>query len=94
MKTITENIGRIWCRLMHDSPMWPIYGQYRCGACLRRFDVEWAQTPRYIPTPTPSVGLMRSLRPLVQATFPFEAPAQVLVQSPRLSNTVADSKRV
>ena len=26
----TEKLGTLWCALMHDSPMWPIHGEYRC----------------------------------------------------------------
>jgi hypothetical protein len=33
--------GRSWCGLMHDSPMWPIHGQYQCGACGRSYSVQW-----------------------------------------------------
>lgn len=38
----TQMIGRVWCRVMHDSPMWPIHGHYQCGACGRHFPVRWA----------------------------------------------------
>jgi hypothetical protein len=34
--------GRSWCGFMHDSPMWPIHGEYECGACGRRYSVPWA----------------------------------------------------
>jgi hypothetical protein len=31
-----------WCDLMHDSPMWPIHGQYECRTCGRHYLVPWA----------------------------------------------------
>lgn len=39
---LREKIGRMWCRVMHDSPMWPIHGHYQCGSCGRQFPVRWA----------------------------------------------------
>ena len=29
-------IGNFWCRLMHDEPMWPMYGWYECRTCGRQ----------------------------------------------------------
>jgi len=37
-----ECMGIWWCRMMHNSPMWPIGGHYRCRACGRNFVVSWA----------------------------------------------------
>ena len=34
-------LGAWWCRAMHDSPMWPVHGHYRCRACGRNFPVPW-----------------------------------------------------
>jgi len=39
----STRLGGIWCRLAHDSPMWPIHGQYECCLCGRRYSVPWAQ---------------------------------------------------
>lgn len=36
-----ERLGRLWCRLMHESVMWPIDGHYQCTDCLRQFAVDW-----------------------------------------------------
>lgn len=36
-----ERIAEIWCSLMHDSPMWPIHGQYQCRTCGRHYPVPW-----------------------------------------------------
>jgi hypothetical protein len=37
-----ERLAAMWCRIMHDSPMWPVRGRYRCRACGRRYVVPWA----------------------------------------------------
>jgi hypothetical protein len=36
-----SSIGRLWCRLVHPAPMWPVSGYYICPACLRRYPVLW-----------------------------------------------------
>jgi hypothetical protein len=36
-----NKLGEVWCRLMHESPMWPIHGQYECRTCRRRYPVVW-----------------------------------------------------
>jgi len=36
-----EKAGVFWCSLMHDSPMWPIHGEYECRICGRRYPVAW-----------------------------------------------------
>jgi len=41
-QTAAWKAGRSWCGLMHNSPMWPIHGQYQCGDCGRRYSVPWA----------------------------------------------------
>jgi hypothetical protein len=44
-KTITdqtEKLGTLWCGLMHDAPMWPIHGTYRCRNCGRHYPVPWS----------------------------------------------------
>jgi hypothetical protein len=38
-----DRLGDLWCTFMHTSPMWPIHGQYECGACGRRHPVPWAE---------------------------------------------------
>jgi hypothetical protein len=35
-------LGGIWCKLTHDSPAWPIHGQYRCRVCGRHYPVPWS----------------------------------------------------
>ena len=36
-----ENLGTVWCAIMHDSPTWPIHGKYRCRTCGRQYPVPW-----------------------------------------------------
>ena len=38
---LLERMRTRWCRIMHDSPMWPIGGRYRCRSCGRIFLVPW-----------------------------------------------------
>ncbi len=30
-----------WCIAMHDSPMWPIHGEYECRTCGTHHLVPW-----------------------------------------------------
>lgn len=46
-----ERLSIWWCRTMHDSPMWPSRGRYRCRACGRSFLVPWASKPAAGPVP-------------------------------------------
>jgi hypothetical protein len=41
-RTATSKLAAIWCGFMHDSPMWPIHGEYRCRTCGRSSPVGWA----------------------------------------------------
>jgi hypothetical protein len=41
-KSTARKLGNRWCHLMHDSPTWPIHGQYQCSACGRHHLVPWA----------------------------------------------------
>ena len=34
-------LAKIWCRAMHDSPMWPSHGHYQCRKCGREYPVPW-----------------------------------------------------
>jgi hypothetical protein len=47
--SLFERIGVWWCRVMHDSPMWPIRGHYSCRACGRQYRVPWAGEPAAEP---------------------------------------------
>jgi hypothetical protein len=44
-----QRLGARWCRIMHDSPMWPVRGRYRCRACGRSYLVPWADEPAAEP---------------------------------------------
>jgi len=39
---IVEKLSILWCRVMHDAPMWPIHGSYPCRICGRSYLVPWA----------------------------------------------------
>jgi hypothetical protein len=39
---IAVRLAVLWCRLMHDAPMWPMYGTYQCRVCARSYPVPWA----------------------------------------------------
>ena len=32
-----QNVGTLWCSVMHESPMWPIHDHYECRTCGRRY---------------------------------------------------------
>jgi hypothetical protein len=34
-------IAEIWCRMLHQSPMWPAHGHYQCRTCGREYPVPW-----------------------------------------------------
>lgn len=38
---LMEKLGFLWCRSLHNSPMWPIHGHYTCRVCLRQYSVTW-----------------------------------------------------
>lgn len=48
IQDFNEQLSAMWCDYMHDSPMWPIHGRYRCRACGRYFPVQWAGGKRQI----------------------------------------------
>ena len=37
LQQLRLSIGRLWCILMHDSPMWPVHGHYECRTCGRQY---------------------------------------------------------
>jgi hypothetical protein len=32
-----SSIGTLWCKLHHESLMWPVHGEYECAECGRRY---------------------------------------------------------
>jgi hypothetical protein len=38
-----ERLAQAWCRVMHDSAMWPTHGQYQCRSCHRHYPVPWVE---------------------------------------------------
>jgi hypothetical protein len=61
----TEQLGARWCGLMHDSPMWPIHGQYQCRTCGRHYPVQWAGSGTSLMRQTPSPSVKFGALPLV-----------------------------
>jgi hypothetical protein len=49
---LIERLGVQWCRMMHDSAMWPMRGRYQCRACGRSYLVPWDGEPAN-PVPLP-----------------------------------------
>jgi hypothetical protein len=47
---IVERLRVQWCRLMHDAPMWPIHGVYRCRTCGQSYPVPWAGEHLLLPS--------------------------------------------
>jgi hypothetical protein len=43
-KALRSDLGTLWCSLMHDSPMWPVHGEYQCRMCGRRYPA-FAEAP-------------------------------------------------
>jgi hypothetical protein len=39
--SLAERLSIFWCAMMHDEPMWPIHGNYRCRLCGRSYLVPW-----------------------------------------------------
>jgi len=40
-RDMAERLGEWWCGLMHNTPMWPIRGSYRCRTCGLSYPVPW-----------------------------------------------------
>ena len=38
-------VGAAWCRMSHESVLWPLHGEYRCRTCGRRYPA-FSETPR------------------------------------------------
>ncbi len=57
---LTDKIGRMWCRLMHESVSWPIHGHYHCWTCMRQYQVGWTEAPQNTPVVTIRADVGRS----------------------------------
>jgi hypothetical protein len=63
---LQSRIDTVWCRLMHESILWPIHSHYECRTCGRRY-------PAFAEAPTagsPERAAASSVLPL-----PIKAPA-------------------
>jgi len=72
----TGQLGARWCGLMHDSPMWPIHGQYQCRTCGRYSPVTWAGGMKLQIDNTPSPPFRSVVLPLV-VTLAMLLPASI-----------------
>ena len=55
-------LGTLWCRLMHNAPMWPIHGSYQCRTCGRRYRIVWAGEVLHLPVAQPNPLPARTLQ--------------------------------
>ncbi len=86
-----SKLGGMWCELTHDSPAWPIHGQYRCRVCGRHYPVRWSGTlladnskqpsPQMRPAPFRSASL--SLFVVLPILLPVHADAGDRVVDPK-----------
>jgi hypothetical protein len=51
MKPTQTRVAVLWCRLMHNEPMWPLHGHYECRTCGRRYRVCWEPLPPAVVLP-------------------------------------------
>ena len=57
-----EKLGVFWCTFTHDSPMWPIHGEYQCRNCGRHYPVPWAPDTLRPVAPTLTVNRQAGMR--------------------------------
>jgi hypothetical protein len=72
----TQRLGARWCAFMHNSPMWPIHGQYECRTCGRLYPVQWAGGGTSLLRQTPSPSFKFAVLPLV-AILAMLLPANI-----------------
>ena len=39
--SLSQNVAKQRCRLIHKSISHPVNGKYRCWTCLREFETDW-----------------------------------------------------
>ena len=81
-RTAAAELGTVWCTLMHDSPMWPIHGQYQCGRCGRSCPVLWTEGAT-LQAPVERIGRSQPIgHSLRSGVLPMVALAALLLVSP------------
>src|ERR1700684_978136 len=65
-RNAASKLGAVWCGLMHNSPMWPIHGQYQCRDCGRTYPVQWVGNGLLPARPAPIAVETSQIR---RATF-------------------------
>lgn len=63
---LQSRIDTVWCRLMHESILWPIHGHYECSTCGRRY-------PAFAEAPT--AGSLERAVASSALPLPIKAPA-------------------
>ena len=43
-RKLQSSVGNLWCKLAHESLMWPVHGEYECAECGRHYPA-FASTP-------------------------------------------------
>lgn len=79
-QTVTGKLGMLWCDLMHDSPMWPIHGQYQCRTCGRQYTVPWAD--HRLPPPAFTGAVRRQPARVPSAILPLIVVLAIVAASP------------
>jgi hypothetical protein len=74
-QTAARGFGTLWCEFMHDSPMWPIHGDYECRICGRRYPVPWAAGT----LPKSSQLIAAEPAPIRRASIPLFRSASLLL---------------
>jgi len=46
IKSFRNSVAERWCSLMHNAPMWPAHGHYRCRKCGHEYPVPWERDRR------------------------------------------------
>src|SRR6266545_5394637 len=82
----SEKLGTLWCGLMHDSPMWPIHGQYECRICGRHYAVPWAES-KLLPRALPPAAHVRPVR-IPSALLPLAILLAFLLASPAQASDI------
>ena len=58
LQQLRSRMGKFWCILAHNSPMWPVYGHYECRICGRRY-------PAFMEEASVNLGRRGVLKPAV-----------------------------
>ena len=77
-----SKLGAMWSGYMHNSPMWPIHGQYQCRSCGRSYPVPWVSDglpPARGKVVAAETSQIRQASPLRSALLPLIVVLAMLV---------------